>query len=128
MKFFTEGQKLFFISRKIKVGGLYDMSSGYTAYPDTSMTDGTYCSLEPNQRFACYFIVDEKLTDLGLLKCHLFSQKTDSVIDGTVYVTESSLSARSMIGAAFLFLTCSLFFIIYNIFNKLKSRLKKKTT
>ena len=129
MKFLTQKQKTFLVRKKIKVGNFYRFPPmGFTVYAEPNYLNGADIETNPFTKSLAheYFLVKE-ITINGFYKGNFY----DKPKARDMYLSESELSARTLLEIIVLFLILFIPFWIANLIrggvDKIESKLPKES-
>jgi len=112
MKILTKKQKTWMIQKDIKVGSFYSFPAmGFNIYSSPNYSTGEYMDTNPFTRsLAGEFFLVKEITD-GFCKGNFYNKPKGA----DMYITVSELSRRGLFEMLFLFLTCSIPLVVYNM-------------
>lgn len=115
-KFFTEKQRSFFVRKTIKKGGFYSFPEGgftFYAIPSFDKNVSDYISTNPFTRsLAGQFFDVYEITENGFCKGNFSSGKKGP----DFYLWKGDLEMKALPHMLFLFISCSIPFILYNLY------------
>jgi hypothetical protein len=115
MGLLTTKQKLWFLTKTIKVGGFYSFPPmGFTVYSEPNYSSGLKVDTNPfTKSLDGEFFLVKEITN-GFCKGNFYENPKGP----DIYLTEDELSRRGLIEMLLLFLITSIPLIIYNRFKK----------
>lgn len=112
MKLLTKKQKTWMIQKDIKAGNFYSFPPmGFTVYPTADYLNGEFIDTNPcTKSLAGEFFLVKEIID-GFCRGNFYYKPKGA----DMYITVSELSRRGLFEMLFLFLTCSIPLVVYNM-------------